>query len=182
MFAGRLAANAPSPGQLILGRGSPISKPRCLGRRVSDTPLRPPDPDAGERAHHHHSMALHVPGGRYENHHRPGRRSCPGSAATDRDNEKGALVRQALGALIERESARRLAQLAGSEPDGSIWHRAVSSNADLGLFRRQWLYPRVWVDSCCAAVVFGRRRFSRPLRRRVTATRRRGEEKLGKVR
>ncbi len=31
--------------------------------------------------------------------------------------EKTALVRQALGALIERESARRLAQLAGSEPD-----------------------------------------------------------------
>ncbi|MGI8722427.1 MAG: type II toxin-antitoxin system VapB family antitoxin [Geodermatophilaceae bacterium] len=31
-------------------------------------------------------------------------------------NEKSALVRQALYALIERESARRLAQLAGSEP------------------------------------------------------------------
>lgn len=31
-------------------------------------------------------------------------------------NEKSALVRQALGALIERESALRLAQLAGSEP------------------------------------------------------------------
>ncbi len=31
--------------------------------------------------------------------------------------EKSALVRQALRALIERESARRLAQLAGSEPD-----------------------------------------------------------------
>jgi Arc/MetJ family transcription regulator len=31
-------------------------------------------------------------------------------------NEKGALVRQALGALIERESARRLAQLGGSDP------------------------------------------------------------------
>jgi len=30
--------------------------------------------------------------------------------------EKSALVRQALQALIERESARRLAQLAGSEP------------------------------------------------------------------
>ena len=30
--------------------------------------------------------------------------------------EKGALVRQALGALIERESARRLARLGGSEP------------------------------------------------------------------
>lgn len=31
--------------------------------------------------------------------------------------EKTALVRQALRALIERESARRLARLAGSEPD-----------------------------------------------------------------
>lgn len=31
--------------------------------------------------------------------------------------EKTALVRQALRALIERESARRLAQLAGSEPE-----------------------------------------------------------------
>lgn len=30
--------------------------------------------------------------------------------------EKSTLIRQALGALIERESARRLAQLAGSEP------------------------------------------------------------------
>ena len=30
--------------------------------------------------------------------------------------EKGALVREALGALIERESARRLARLGGSEP------------------------------------------------------------------
>lgn len=30
--------------------------------------------------------------------------------------EKTALVRQALRALIEKESARRLAQLAGSEP------------------------------------------------------------------
>lgn len=32
-------------------------------------------------------------------------------------NEKTALVRQALTALIERESARRLARLGGSEPD-----------------------------------------------------------------
>ncbi len=31
-------------------------------------------------------------------------------------NEKGVLVRQALRALIERESAGRLAELAGSEP------------------------------------------------------------------
>ena len=30
--------------------------------------------------------------------------------------EKSALLRQALGALIERESARRLAALGGSEP------------------------------------------------------------------
>ncbi len=30
--------------------------------------------------------------------------------------EKSALVRQALGALIERESARRLARLGGTEP------------------------------------------------------------------
>lgn len=30
--------------------------------------------------------------------------------------EKSALVREALGALIERESARRLARLGGSEP------------------------------------------------------------------
>lgn len=31
--------------------------------------------------------------------------------------EKSALIREALKALIERESARRLARLAGSEPD-----------------------------------------------------------------
>lgn len=31
-------------------------------------------------------------------------------------SEKAALVRQALGALIERESARRLARLGGTEP------------------------------------------------------------------
>jgi Arc/MetJ family transcription regulator len=31
--------------------------------------------------------------------------------------EKSALVREALKALIERESARRLARLAGSEPN-----------------------------------------------------------------
>lgn len=31
-------------------------------------------------------------------------------------NEKTALVREALGALIERESARRLARLGGTEP------------------------------------------------------------------
>jgi Arc/MetJ family transcription regulator len=32
-------------------------------------------------------------------------------------NEKSALVREALKALIERESARRLAMLGGTEPD-----------------------------------------------------------------
>lgn len=32
-------------------------------------------------------------------------------------SEKSALVRQALRALIERESARRLARLGGSEPN-----------------------------------------------------------------
>ena len=33
--------------------------------------------------------------------------------------EKTALVRQALTALIQQESARRLARLAGTEPDAS---------------------------------------------------------------
>ncbi|KAA8964654.1 type II toxin-antitoxin system VapB family antitoxin [Mycobacterium sp.] len=32
-------------------------------------------------------------------------------------SEKSKLIREALQALIERESARRLARLAGSEPD-----------------------------------------------------------------
>lgn len=32
-------------------------------------------------------------------------------------NEKSSLVREALKALIERESARRLARLGGSEPE-----------------------------------------------------------------
>jgi Arc/MetJ family transcription regulator len=31
-------------------------------------------------------------------------------------NEKGALIKESLRALIERESARRLARLGGSEP------------------------------------------------------------------
>ncbi len=44
-------------------------------------------------------------------------------------NEKGALVRQALGALIERESARRLAQLAGSEPDATAVPRRQTTPA-----------------------------------------------------
>jgi Arc/MetJ family transcription regulator len=32
-------------------------------------------------------------------------------------NEKSSLIREALKALIERESARRLARLGGAEPD-----------------------------------------------------------------
>ncbi len=44
-------------------------------------------------------------------------------------NEKGALVRQALGALIERESARRLAQLAGSEPNAGTVRRRQAPTA-----------------------------------------------------
>jgi Arc/MetJ family transcription regulator len=43
--------------------------------------------------------------------------------------EKGALVRQALGALIERESARRLAQLAGSEPNTTAVPRRQTTPA-----------------------------------------------------
>jgi Arc/MetJ family transcription regulator len=34
--------------------------------------------------------------------------------------EKSALIREALRALIERESARRLARLGGSEPDVAV--------------------------------------------------------------
>jgi Arc/MetJ family transcription regulator len=37
--------------------------------------------------------------------------------------EKSALVREALTALIERESARRLARLGGSEPDAVLTPR-----------------------------------------------------------
>ncbi len=43
--------------------------------------------------------------------------------------EKGALVRQALGALIERESARRLAQLAGTEPEAMAVPRRQTTPA-----------------------------------------------------
>ena len=43
--------------------------------------------------------------------------------------EKAALVRQALGALIERESARRLALLAGSEPEAKQVPRRQSAPA-----------------------------------------------------
>ncbi len=37
--------------------------------------------------------------------------------------EKSALVREALRALIERESARRLARLGGTEPDLAVGPR-----------------------------------------------------------
>ncbi|MEO7125834.1 MAG: type II toxin-antitoxin system VapB family antitoxin [Nakamurella sp.] len=43
--------------------------------------------------------------------------------------EKTGLVRQALQALIERESARRLALLAGSEPDATPVPRRQSPPA-----------------------------------------------------
>ena len=41
--------------------------------------------------------------------------------------EKSALVREALKALIERESARRLADLGGSEPDAAYVPRRRST-------------------------------------------------------
>ena len=44
-------------------------------------------------------------------------------------SEKSALVRQALRALIERESARRLAQLAGSAPALSAIPRRQTTSA-----------------------------------------------------
>ena len=43
--------------------------------------------------------------------------------------EKSALVREALKALIERESARRLALLGGSEPDLTVSPRRRSNAA-----------------------------------------------------
>jgi Arc/MetJ family transcription regulator len=43
--------------------------------------------------------------------------------------EKSALVREALKALIERESARRLARLGGSEPDLEAAPRRRSTSA-----------------------------------------------------
>jgi len=43
--------------------------------------------------------------------------------------EKSSLVREALKALIERESARRLARLGGSEPDLAIAPRRRSDPA-----------------------------------------------------
>lgn len=44
-------------------------------------------------------------------------------------SEKTALVRQALRALIERESARRLALLAGSDPDAKPVSRRQTTPA-----------------------------------------------------
>ncbi|MHA6719064.1 type II toxin-antitoxin system VapB family antitoxin [Sphingomonas sp. RS6] len=44
--------------------------------------------------------------------------------------EKSALVREALTALIERESARRLARLGGSEPDATLTPRRRSDAGD----------------------------------------------------
>ncbi len=44
-------------------------------------------------------------------------------------HEKSALVRQALRALIERESARRLSQLGGSEPDAKAIPRRQATPA-----------------------------------------------------
>ncbi len=41
--------------------------------------------------------------------------------------EKGALIREALKSLIEREAARRLAMLGGSEPDLEYIPRRRSS-------------------------------------------------------
>lgn len=44
--------------------------------------------------------------------------------------EKSSLVREALTALIERESARRLARLGGTEPDASAAPRRRSESSD----------------------------------------------------
>jgi Arc/MetJ family transcription regulator len=44
-------------------------------------------------------------------------------------SEKSALVRQALRALIERESARRLARLAGTEPGAEATPRRRPASA-----------------------------------------------------
>lgn len=43
-------------------------------------------------------------------------------------NEKSAIVREALKALIERESARRLARLGGSDPDATAVPRRRPSD------------------------------------------------------
>jgi len=51
------------------------------------------------------------------------------AAALTGIQEKAALVREALKALIERESARRLALLGGSEPDLELVPRRRSQSA-----------------------------------------------------
>lgn len=43
-------------------------------------------------------------------------------------NEKSAIVREALKALIERESARRLARLGGTDPDAVAAPRMRATN------------------------------------------------------
>lgn len=43
-------------------------------------------------------------------------------------NEKSAIVREALKALIERESARRLARLGGTDPDAVAAPRRRATN------------------------------------------------------
>lgn len=43
-------------------------------------------------------------------------------------DEKSAIVREALKALIERESARRLARLGGTEPDAVAAPRRRATN------------------------------------------------------
>ena len=43
-------------------------------------------------------------------------------------NEKSAIVREALKALIERESARRLARLGGTDPDAVAAPRRRTTN------------------------------------------------------
>ena len=45
--------------------------------------------------------------------------------------EKSALVREALMALVERESARRLARLGGSEPDAAAPSRRRSEGGSV---------------------------------------------------
>lgn len=45
--------------------------------------------------------------------------------------EKSALLREGLKALIERESARRLASLGGTEPDAEVAPRRQSREAGL---------------------------------------------------
>ena len=47
-------------------------------------------------------------------------------------NERNALLREALEALIQRESARRLARLGGSEPRMEDIPAAVSPTNDFG--------------------------------------------------